>query len=70
MRENVRDLREFSRRFLQKNTVLLAVPAGVNPKDQDFVVQVVRKSEQGTLRVRDGKREMIVKNCPTFVAEK
>lgn len=44
MRENVRDLREFTRRFLQRNTVLLAVPAGVNPKDQDLVVQVVRKS--------------------------
>jgi hypothetical protein len=48
----------------------LTVPAGVKPKDQDFVVQVVRKSEQGTLRVRDGKREMVLKNCPTFVEEK
>ncbi len=56
MRENVRNLREFSRRFLQKNTVLMTVPAGVSPKDQDLVVQVVRKNEQGLLRVRDGKR--------------
>jgi len=56
MKENVKDLREFTRRFLQKNSVLLTVPAGVNPKDQDFVVQVVRKNEQGVLRVRDGKR--------------
>lgn len=39
-----------------KHTVLLTVPAGVNPKDQDLVVQVVRKNEQGVLRVRDGKR--------------
>ncbi len=70
MKENVRDLREFARRFLEKNSVLLAVPAGVNPKDQDLVVQVVRKNEQGVLRVRDGKREMIVKNCPSFVEEK
>lgn len=45
MRENVRDLREFARRFLSKNSVLLAVPAGVTPKDQDHVVQVVRKNE-------------------------
>ena len=70
MKENVRDLREFARRFLEKNSVLLTVPAGVNPKDQDLVVQVVRKNEQGVLRVRDGKREMIVKNCPSFVEEK
>ena len=70
MKENVRDLREFARRFLEKNSVLLAVPAGVNPKDQDLVVQVVRKNEQGVLRVRDGKREMIVRNCPSFVEEK
>ena len=70
MKENVRDLREFARRFLEKNSVLLAVPAGVNPKDQDLVVQVVRKNEQGVLRVRDGKKEMIVRNCPSFVEEK
>lgn len=70
MKENVRDLRDFTRRFLQRNTVLLTVPAGVNPKDQDLVVQVVRKNEQGVLRVRDGKKEMIVRNCPTFVEEK
>lgn len=56
MRESVRDLREFTRRFLEKNTVLLTVPAGVNPKDQDMVVQVVRKSEHGAMRVRDGRR--------------
>ena len=70
MRETVRELRDFTRRFLEKNSVLTSVPAGVNPKDQDFVVQVVRKNEQGVLRVRDGKREMIVRNCPSFVEEK
>ena len=56
MKENIKDLREFTRRFLEKNSVLLAVPAGVNPKDQDLVVQVVRKNEQGVMRLRDGKK--------------
>lgn len=70
MKETVRELREYARGYLEKNSVLTSVPAGVNPKDQDFVVQVVRKNEQGVLRVRDGKREVIVRNCPTFVEEK
>lgn len=70
MREVVRDLREFARRFLEKNSVLLTVPAGVNPKDQDMVVQVLRKNQEGVLRVKDGKKEMIVRNCPSFVSEK
>lgn len=70
MKENVKDLREFGRRFLEKNSVLLAVPAGVNPKDQDLVVQVVRKNEQGVMRLRDGKKEIILRNCPSFVEEK
>jgi hypothetical protein len=70
MKESVNDLRDFARRFLEKNSVLLSVPAGVNPKDKDIVVQVVRKNEQGVLRVKNGKQEMIVRNCPSFVEEK
>jgi hypothetical protein len=34
----------------------MPVPAGTNPKDQDMIVQVVRKSEQGVIKVADGKQ--------------
>lgn len=44
MKEKIQELRDFSRLFLQKNTVLMTVPAGVTPKDQDYVVQIVRKN--------------------------
>ena len=70
MKESVGNLREFSNNFLGKNSVLTTVPAGVNPKDHDLVVQLSRKNEKGVLRVRDGKRNMVVKNCPTFLVEK
>ena len=56
MKENVQNLREYGRFFMEKNSILMPVPAGTNPKDQDMVVQVIRKNEQGVLKVRDGKR--------------
>lgn len=70
MRETVKDLRDFSRRFLEKNSVILAVPAGVQPKDSDMVVQVIRKNEHGVMRVRNSQKEFLVRNCPSFVDEK
>lgn len=70
MRDTVKDLRQFSRRFLEKNSVILAVPAGVQPKDTDMIVQVLRKNEHGVMRVRNVKNEFLVRNCPSFVDEK
>lgn len=70
MRDSVKDLREFSRRFLEKNSVILAVPAGVQPKDSDMIVQVLRKNEHGVMRVRNTQKEFLVRNCPSFVDEK
>jgi hypothetical protein len=56
MKEKVQELREYGRFFLQKSSILMPVPAGTNPKDQDMIVQVVRKSEQGVIKVADGKK--------------
>lgn len=57
MFEPVRELREFGRRFLEKNSIVTSVPAGVTPKDSDMIVQVVRKNEQGIMRVRSSGKK-------------
>jgi hypothetical protein len=57
MLEPVRELREFGRRFLEKSSIVTSTPAGVTPKDSDLIVQVVRKNEQGTMRVRSSGKK-------------
>lgn len=44
------------------------LPTGIVPKDQDLIVRVVRRTEEG-LRVSNGREELSLENVTSFAQE-
>ena len=63
-----RDLRDFSREYLSNTSVITILPTGINPKDKDVIVQVIKKNEDG-YRLNNGHREIVLANTVSFAEE-
>jgi hypothetical protein len=54
IRPVVRELRVFGRKYIESHSIVKALSPGVNTKDEDYVVKLVRKLENGSLIVNEG----------------
>jgi hypothetical protein len=65
----VRQLSRFTHEYLATTSVVTILPTGIIPKDQDLIVKVVRRTEDGGLRVTTGKEELAVEGVSSFAQE-
>lgn len=61
----LQELRNFGRRFLENNSIAKVVSSGTSPKDEDWIVKLLMKGNQGRLRVSHGDEEVTIYNCST-----
>lgn len=61
----LQELRNFSRKFLEGNSIAKVISTGHAPKDEDWIVKLVLKGSHGRLRVSRGNQEVTVFDCPT-----
>lgn len=65
----VRQLSRFAREYLATTSVVTILPTGIVPKDRDLIVKVVRRTEEGTLRVTTGREELALEGVASFAQE-
>lgn len=64
----VRQLNHFAHEYLGTTSVLTILPTGITPKDQDLIVKVVKRTEEG-LRVSNGREELLLEGITSFAQE-
>ncbi len=62
----IHQLTRFARDYLATTSVISILPTGIVPKDQDIIVSVLRRTEEG-VRVQSGRDELQLDNVATFV---
>ena len=68
MAARIRQLRRFGRDYLSATSILSILPTGIHTKDQDLLVQVTRRTEEG-YRLSNGKEEFILNGVASFANE-
>jgi len=64
----IRALRAFGREYLSSNSILSILPTGINTKDFDIIVEVIRSSEDG-YRLNSGKDELVLNGIASYATE-
>jgi hypothetical protein len=62
----VTQLSRFAHEYLATTSVVAILPTGIIPKDQDIIVNVVRRTEEG-VRVQLGRDELQLDHVASFV---
>ena len=66
--ERIDELRSFGRKYLAATSLISVLPTGINLKDKDYIVQVVKRSEDG-FKIKTHDRELFVENIVSFAEE-
>ena len=64
----LRQLRRFSKEYLSSTSILSILPTGIRTKDQDLIVQVVKRTEDG-YRLSTGKEDLTLNGVVSFANE-
>lgn len=68
MTARIRQLRRFGRDYLSTTSILSILPTGIHTKDQDMLVQVTKRTEDG-YRLSNGKEEFVLNGVVSFATE-
>jgi len=69
IRQPLREIRIFGRKYLENHSIIKSLKPGVTTKDDDYIVQLVRRLENGSLIVNNGEKEWVLNETPSAMQE-
>lgn len=69
IRTPLRDLRRFGRKYLEAHSIVRSLNPGEDTKDEDYVVRLVKRLENGTIILNDNKENISLTECPTYMQD-
>ena len=69
IRASLREIRIFGRKYLETHSIIKSLKPGVTTKDDDYIVQLTRRLENGTLIVDNGEQEWVLQDTPCSMLE-
>lgn len=64
----VRQLNKFAREYLSVTSVVSILPTGIMPKDADYIVKVLKRTEEG-YKLTNGREDIFLPGVTSFAQE-